>query len=90
MFYNNKPTKGLKNQVKALPNNIRQMIAVLEIHKVPSNSIPLNMIKTNKSEIDIYLQEFAGNNTPIAINLKDINGSTIKSVRVLYSLTWLT
>jgi len=33
----------MKNKAKALPNNIRQMTAVLEKHKVPSNTKKVNV-----------------------------------------------
>ena len=77
LFYEDPPTKDMVNSAKPLPRNIKQMIAILEKHDVPAKTVPLKDLTENKSGIDIYLREFKGDNTPIAINLKDINGKNI-------------
>ena len=42
LFYQDPPTTDMKNNAKALPANIKTMIAVLERHEVPASPIPLN------------------------------------------------
>jgi thiol-disulfide isomerase/thioredoxin len=53
------------------------MITLLEKYKVPSEPVPLKTTIKNKSGIDITLKEFRGSNTPLAINLKDIDGNAV-------------
>lgn len=53
------------------------MISVLEKHSVPSQPVALKKTKENKSGIDIYLKDYRGAITPIAINLNDAYGKPV-------------
>jgi thiol-disulfide isomerase/thioredoxin len=53
------------------------MIAVLERHEVPASPIPFQTSTKTKSGIDVLLKDFKGNNGPIPIKLKDIDGNTV-------------
>lgn len=77
LFYEDKPTKEMLEQVKPMPLSIKKMIAVLEKHPVPSTAIELKELEEAKSGIDIYLKKYTGSIKPIAINLEDAQGKTI-------------
>jgi len=77
LFYKEEPTIEMKNNVKLLPRNIKKMISVLEKYNVPSKPIPLKRLADNKSGTDIFLKEFKGHNTPMAIKLTDAYGNTV-------------
>ena len=77
LFYEEKVTEEMKQQIKPLPVNIKKMIAVLEKYPLPAKPVPLSAIKTYKSGIDIFLKEYQGNISPVAINLKNTKGKTI-------------
>lgn len=77
LFYQDPPTTEMRRNAEALPGNIRQMITVLETHRVPAEPIPLKPGKTTKSGIDIVLKEFRGKTIPAPIKLKDIAGNTV-------------
>jgi len=77
LFYNKKATPELNNTIKDIPGNIKKMISVLEKHEFPSEAIALKDFNINESGIDVYLKEFKGNKTPLAINLQDVNGNTV-------------
>lgn len=77
LFYEEEPTAQMLLQVKPLPINIKKMISVLEKHSVPSQPVALKKTKENKSGIDIYLKDYRGAITPIAINLNDAYGKPV-------------
>ena len=77
LFYQEPPTAEMQLQAKALPGNIKMMIAVLEKHDVPARPIPLQASATIKSGIDVLLKKYKGENGPIPIELKDIDGNTV-------------
>lgn len=76
LFYKENPDKDIAQNVDLLPNNIKEMLAVLDRHKIPDSFIPIEKISLTKSGIDSYLSEFKGKNKPIAINLADANGNS--------------
>ncbi len=77
LFYQEPPTAQMQANAKALPVNIKQMITVLEKHKVPTQPVKLASVKKNTGGVDIYLKPFKAHSTPIAIELKDIHGNTV-------------
>ncbi|MDH5602057.1 MAG: redoxin domain-containing protein [Gammaproteobacteria bacterium] len=78
IFYEEKPTPEVIEQVKPLPKNIKKMITVLERHKVPTTAIKkLEQLKENKSGIDIYLKKYKGKVSPLAINLENSRGKIV-------------
>jgi thiol-disulfide isomerase/thioredoxin len=77
LFYQEPPTEAMMNNAKVLPDNIKTMIAVLERHEVPASPIPFQTSTKTKSGIDVLLKDFKGNNGPIPIKLKDIDGNTV-------------
>ena len=77
LFYEDKPTKKMLKQAKLIAINIKKMIPVLEKHPVPSVPIMLTTVSKNKSGIDIYLKEYKGTISPLAIYLKDAYGNDI-------------
>lgn len=77
VFYNQEVTPESNAQVKSLPGNIKKMIAVLDKHEFPPQAIATKNMNNSRSGIDIFLKEFQGNKTPLAINLKDVNGDTV-------------
>lgn len=74
VFYEKEPTEAMKQQVRPLSKNIKKMIPVLEKYSMPLNAIKLKKITKHKSGIDIYLKEFKGRTSPLAINLEDAYG----------------
>ena len=77
LFYQEPPTAEMQIQAKALPGNIKMMISVLEKHDVPARPIPLQASATIKSGIDVLLKKYKGENAPIPIKLKDIDGNIV-------------
>ena len=77
LFYQEPPTAEMQIQAKALPSNIKMMITVLEKHDIPARPIPLQASATIKSGIDVLLKKYKGENGPIPIKLKDIDGNTV-------------
>lgn len=77
LFYQDPPTIDMRKNAKALPGNIKTMIAVLEKHEVPVNPVPLKTTIKTKSGIDVLLKEYKGKNGPIPIKLKDIDGNAV-------------
>ena len=77
LFYENPPTRAMLENAKPVPAHIRNMIALLEKHEVPTHPIPLESPKKVKSGIDITLKPFTGKLKPIPIRLKDIQGNTV-------------
>jgi len=77
LFYQEPPTVAMQNNARALPGNIKTMIAVLEKHELPAIPVPLKTTTTSKSGIDVLLKEFAGKHIPIPIKLEDINGKMV-------------
>ena len=77
LFYQEKPTNKMVAQAKPIAININKMIPLLEKHSVPAQPIALNIIKENKSGIDIYLKEYKGVISPLAINLMDAYGNKV-------------
>jgi thiol-disulfide isomerase/thioredoxin len=71
LFYEEKPSAEMLQQIKPLPINIKKIISILEKHPVPDKPIALKNLKENKSGIDIYLKEYKGNISPLPINLTD-------------------
>lgn len=76
LFYESEPTAAMEKSAKPLPRDIRQMLAILEKHTVPSMPVPLKKTKVYKSGIDVVLKKFKGSKKPFAINMKDINGNS--------------
>ncbi|MCW9048198.1 MAG: TlpA family protein disulfide reductase [Gammaproteobacteria bacterium] len=74
LFYDENPTAEIKNHIKALPPNIKKMIAFLDKKTVPVNPVPLNNREKIKSGIDIDLKKFKGKTEPLVINLLDAHG----------------
>ena len=77
LFYQDKPDKKMIDQAKPIASNIKKMIPVLEKHSIPNKYIALQKPKKIKSGIDIYLKEYKGSITPLAIDLNDAHGNTI-------------
>jgi len=77
LFYQQPPTRQMKEQARSLPLQIRKMLAVLEQSHVPDSPIPLKEAATGKSGIDLQLKTFSANHPPISIDLPDIHGNTI-------------
>lgn len=71
LFYEEKPSAEMLQQLKPLPINIKKMILILEKHPVPDKPIALKKLNENQSGIDIYLKEYKGNISPLPINLTD-------------------
>ena len=76
LFYEEKPTIAMIEQIQSIPSNIKKMIPILEKHQVPKTPIKFKNISKHKSGIDIYLKEYQGIAVPLAINLKDANNDT--------------
>jgi thiol-disulfide isomerase/thioredoxin len=77
LFYEEKLTAEMRHQLQSILKNISRMIPVLEKHKVPENPIKLKAQKKIKKGIDIYLKEYAGTISPLAINLENSHGKKI-------------
>ena len=77
LFYQEPPTEAMRSNAKVLSGNIKTMIAVLDRYKVPKEPIPLKTNITFRSGIDVLLKEFKGENGPMPIKLKDIDGNTV-------------
>lgn len=97
LFYEQPPTAAMKKNLNQMSGNIKNMIAILEKHKVPAKPIAIYKEVNNKSGIDITLKDYKGNKTPTAINLKDIYGNTVikddfkgKVTLVNFWATWCT
>ena len=78
LFYEENPTNKMIEQVKPISINIKKIIPVLEKHRVPAKPIALKSSTKIKSGIDIYLKEYKGVITPLAIKLEDAHGNTIE------------
>ena len=78
LFYQEPPTQAMRDNARPLPGNIKTMIAVLEKHEVPLEPVPLNVAMTSKSGIDVLLKEYKGTTGPLPINMKDINGNSVR------------
>ena len=78
LFYQDKPTNKMVMQAKPIAINIKKMIPILAKHKVPLKPVKLKHIKQYKSGIDIYLKEYQGTATPLAINLNDAHGNRVE------------
>lgn len=78
LFYEDKPTEIMIEQVRPIANNIKKMIPILEKHTVPAKPVALKKPKKIKSGIDIYLKEYKGIISPLAIKLEDTNGKIIE------------
>ena len=76
LFYEEKPTAAMIEQIQSIPSNIKKMIPILEKHQAPRMPIKFKNISKHKSGIDIYLKEYQGTAVPLAINLKDANDDT--------------
>lgn len=77
LFYEEKPTKQMIEQVKPITSNIKKIIRVLETHPVPEKPIALKKQKKIKSGIDIYLKKYNGDISPLAIKLEDAHGNLV-------------
>lgn len=77
LFYKQKAAPELSEEVKNLPQNINKMIAVLEKHELPLKPVAVKKIKSQESGIDIFLKEYKGKNSPLAIKLQDVFGNTV-------------
>ena len=78
LFYSDKPTKQMINHFKPISLNIKNIIPVLEKHKVPKEPIKLKIIKQHQSGIDIYLKDYQGQVAPLSIQLYDTKGDKIE------------
>ena len=78
LFYEDKPTKIMIEQVRPIANNIKKMIPILEKHTVPAKPVALKKPHKIKSGIDIYLKEYKGIISPLAIKLEDTKGKIIE------------
>ena len=74
VFYEKNPTEAMKQQVRPLSVNIKKMIQVLEKHLIPLKPVKLKKIANHKKGIDIYLKEYKGTISPLAIHLEDAYG----------------
>ena len=74
VFYEKNPTPEMKQQVKPLSLNIKKIIPILEKQTVPTIPVKIKKRQEHKNGIDIYLKEYTGSTSPIAINLKDAYG----------------
>ena len=76
VFYERNPTEAMKRQVKPLSANIKKIIPILEKHPTPLKAIKLKKMANHKRGIDIYLKEYKGTISPLAIHLEDAYGKT--------------
>lgn len=77
LFYTEKPTNKMLKQALQISKNIKKIIPLLEKHKVPEKTIALTKTKQVKSGIDIYLKEYQGDISPLAINLNNTQGNNV-------------
>lgn len=78
LFYEDKPTKIMIEQVRPIANNIKKMIPILEKHAVPAKPVALKKPHKIRSGIDIYLKQYKGFISPLAIKLENTNGKIIQ------------
>jgi len=78
LFYEDKPTEIMIEQVRPIANNIKKMIPILEKYTVPAKPVALKKPHKIRSGIDIYLKEYKGFISPLAIKLEDTNGNVIE------------
>lgn len=78
LFYSEKPTKQMINHFKPISLNIKNIIPILERHKVPRDPVKLKTIKQHKSGVDIYLKEYQGLVAPLAIHLNNAQGNKVE------------
>ncbi|MCK4864560.1 MAG: TlpA family protein disulfide reductase [Gammaproteobacteria bacterium] len=78
LFYEDKPTEIMIEKIRPIANNIKKMIPVLEKHTIPAKPVALKKPHKIKSGIDIYLKEYKGFISPLAIKLEDTNGEIIE------------
>lgn len=78
LFYTEKPSKQMIEHIKPISKNIKKIIPLLEKHKTPSTPIKLKLSEKFKSGIDIYLKEYQGEVSPLAINLNDAYGNRVE------------
>lgn len=74
LFYEKYVTEQMKIQAERLPNNIFNMIRVLDGHDVPSKPVKLVKRSAKNNGIDIYLKKFLANQKPTPIKLIDAKG----------------
>ena len=74
VFYEKEPTEAMKQQVRPLATNIKKIIPILEKYPTPLKAIKLKKLANHKRGIDIYLKEYKGTISPLAIHLEDAYG----------------
>lgn len=74
LFYEEKLTDEMIQQLNTIPGNISKMIPVLDKHKVPATPVKLKSKSNIKKGIDNYLKEYKGTISPVAINLENSHG----------------
>lgn len=75
LFYRENPDKDILQNIQFLLGSIKQMMAVLDKHKIPDVVVPLEKITNiGNSGIDSYLKNFKGKIKPVVINLTDAFG----------------
>jgi len=76
LFYQKNITDQMKLQAKPLPQNIYNMITVLEGHNIPSSPVKLVKKLAKNNGIDSFLKKFSSRQKPSPIKLIDTNGDT--------------
>lgn len=74
LFYEKKVTEQMRVQAENLPNNISNMIGILDGHSIPSRTVKLVKKSTKNNGIDSYLKKFVAKQRPTPIKLVDANG----------------
>jgi len=77
LFFESPATAAMRDGAAPIPRTLRQMLPLLERHRVPRDPVPMRNTLTTDSGIDIYLRKFTADLRPAPLDLDDVSGKRI-------------